>query len=119
MRIACAPSGPAVTLNRNLLEMHTSRCPSPCSPRRYATPNSRPSASAPRAPTTCVTSVPRSNLMIVGMLMTPYGTLRSLVGSGLGGYLTTEATFGDFELSYEVRPDWPADTGVLVRTTDL
>jgi len=40
-------------------------------------------------------------------------------GSGLGGYLITEATFGDFELSYEVRPDWPADTGVLVRTTDL
>jgi len=38
-------------------------------------------------------------------------------GSGLGGYLVTEARYGDFELSFEVRPDWPADTGVLVRAT--
>lgn len=40
-------------------------------------------------------------------------------GSGLGGYLVTEETFADFELAFEVRPDWPVDTGVLVRSTDL
>lgn len=40
-------------------------------------------------------------------------------GSGLGGYLITEARYGDFELGFEVRPDWPADTGVLVRASDL
>ena len=39
-------------------------------------------------------------------------------GSGLGGYIVSEATFGDFELSFEARPDWPADTGVLVRATE-
>lgn len=37
-------------------------------------------------------------------------------GSGIGSYLVTEETFGDFELKLEARPDWPADTGVLVRT---
>jgi Domain of Unknown Function (DUF1080) len=37
-------------------------------------------------------------------------------GSGVGSYLVTEETFGDFELQIEARPDWPADTGVLVRT---
>ncbi|MFD7920012.1 DUF1080 domain-containing protein [Streptomyces sp. NPDC059740] len=36
-------------------------------------------------------------------------------GSGYGGYLVSERTFGDFELRLEARPDWPADTGVLVR----
>jgi hypothetical protein len=36
-------------------------------------------------------------------------------GSGYGGYLITEETFGDFELVMEVRPDWPADTGIMVR----
>jgi Domain of Unknown Function (DUF1080) len=40
-------------------------------------------------------------------------------GSGLGGYLVTEATYADFELTFEVRPDWPADTGVLVRATAI
>jgi hypothetical protein len=35
---------------------------------------------------------------------------------GLGAYLVTEETFDDFELQIEARPDWPADTGVLVRT---
>ncbi|MFC4242131.1 DUF1080 domain-containing protein [Gryllotalpicola reticulitermitis] len=39
-------------------------------------------------------------------------------GSGLGAYLVTDASYGDFELSFEVKPDWPADTGILVRTTD-
>jgi hypothetical protein len=35
---------------------------------------------------------------------------------GLGSYLVTDETFADFELQIEARPDWPADTGVLVRT---
>jgi hypothetical protein len=35
---------------------------------------------------------------------------------GVGSYLVTEETFDDFELQIEARPDWPADTGVLVRT---
>jgi hypothetical protein len=38
-------------------------------------------------------------------------------GSGLGGYLLSDAVYGDFELVFEARPDWPADTGVLVRAT--
>jgi len=38
-------------------------------------------------------------------------------GSGLGSYLVSEETFSDFELQIEARPDWPADTGILVRTT--
>lgn len=37
-------------------------------------------------------------------------------GSGIGSYLVSEETFGDFELMIDARPDWPADTGVLVRT---
>ncbi|MDR1800053.1 MAG: DUF1080 domain-containing protein [Bifidobacteriaceae bacterium] len=37
--------------------------------------------------------------------------------TGFGGYLVTDQTFGDFELRFEVRPDWPADTGVLLRAT--
>jgi hypothetical protein len=40
-------------------------------------------------------------------------------GSGLGAYLITEATFGDFELLIDAMPDWPTDTGVLVRSTPL
>lgn len=36
-------------------------------------------------------------------------------GSGYGGYLITEDAFGDFDLSLEMRPDWPADTGVMLR----
>jgi hypothetical protein len=34
----------------------------------------------------------------------------------LGGYLVTNETFADFELLLDVRPDWPVDTGVLLRT---
>jgi hypothetical protein len=34
---------------------------------------------------------------------------------GWGGYLVSEDTFGDFELELEMKPDWPADTGVMVR----
>jgi hypothetical protein len=37
-------------------------------------------------------------------------------GSGLGSYLVTDEAFGDFELQIEARPDWRADTGILVRT---
>jgi hypothetical protein len=40
-------------------------------------------------------------------------------GCGLGGYLLTDERYGDFELTYEVRPDWLADTGVLVRASGL
>lgn len=36
-------------------------------------------------------------------------------GSGYGGYLMSEARFGDFDLALEMRPDWPADTGVMLR----
>jgi hypothetical protein len=34
---------------------------------------------------------------------------------GYGGYLVTDAAFGDFELVLEARPDWPADTGIMLR----
>lgn len=36
-------------------------------------------------------------------------------GCGLGAYLITEETFGDFELELEVNHDWPVDSGILVR----
>jgi hypothetical protein len=36
-------------------------------------------------------------------------------GSGYGGYLVSDRAFGDFELKLEMRPDWPADTGVMIR----
>lgn len=36
-------------------------------------------------------------------------------GSGWGGYLITARAFGDFELRLEANPDWPADTGVMLR----
>ncbi|MEM7602867.1 MAG: family 16 glycoside hydrolase [Verrucomicrobiota bacterium] len=40
---------------------------------------------------------------------------QSPAGSTLGAYLMTEEEYGDFELEYEMRPDWRTDTGVLVR----
>jgi len=40
-------------------------------------------------------------------------------GSGLGAYLVSDATYGDFELSFEARPDWPADTGIMLRATGI
>ncbi len=40
-------------------------------------------------------------------------------GCGFGGYLLSDAAYGDFELILEARPDWPADTGILVRTSPL
>jgi hypothetical protein len=36
-------------------------------------------------------------------------------GSGYGGYLVSDESFGDFELALEARPDWPADTGIMIR----
>lgn len=38
---------------------------------------------------------------------------------GYGGYLVSDEKFGDFELLVDANPDWPADTGILVRATDL
>lgn len=35
---------------------------------------------------------------------------------GVGSYLVTDDVFDDFELQIEARPDWPVDTGILVRT---
>jgi hypothetical protein len=36
-------------------------------------------------------------------------------GSGWGGYLVSEKKYGDFELVVEAKPDWPADTGIMLR----
>lgn len=36
-------------------------------------------------------------------------------GSREGAYLITEEEYGDFELEYEMKPDWQTDTGVLIR----
>ena len=35
---------------------------------------------------------------------------------GVGSYLVSDEAFEEFELVIEARPDWPADTGILVRT---
>lgn len=40
-------------------------------------------------------------------------------GCGYGGYLLSDEVYGDFELVLEARPDWPADTGILVRASGL
>jgi hypothetical protein len=40
-------------------------------------------------------------------------------GSGRGAYLLSDGKFGDFELELEARPDWPIDTGIMVRTHEL
>lgn len=34
---------------------------------------------------------------------------------GYGGYLVSDRTYADFELALEMNPDWPADTGVMLR----
>ncbi|MEM1443362.1 MAG: DUF1080 domain-containing protein [Verrucomicrobiota bacterium] len=36
-------------------------------------------------------------------------------GNLQGAYLMTEEEYGDFELEYEMHPDWQTDTGVLLR----
>lgn len=38
---------------------------------------------------------------------------------GLGSWLMSDETFGDFELLVDARPDWPCDTGIYVRSTAL
>jgi hypothetical protein len=40
-------------------------------------------------------------------------------GGGFGGYLVSEEVFGDFELEIDAWPDWPADTGIMLRVTAL
>lgn len=40
-------------------------------------------------------------------------------GSGLGAYLMSEKTYGDFELELEANPDWPIDTGILLRQHEI
>jgi hypothetical protein len=32
-----------------------------------------------------------------------------------GGYLVSDDKFGEFELAFDANPDWPADTGVIMR----
>ena len=36
-------------------------------------------------------------------------------GSGLGGYLVSDKAYRDFELLVDAKPDWPVDTGILIR----
>jgi len=36
-----------------------------------------------------------------------------------GAYLISEEKFADFELELDARPDWPADTGIMIRTHEL
>jgi hypothetical protein len=42
-----------------------------------------------------------------------------LPGTEAGAYLISDDTFGDFELTLEARPDFPIDTGVMVRAHAL
>jgi hypothetical protein len=41
------------------------------------------------------------------------------VESQLGAYLLSEQKFADFELELEARPDWPVDTGIMIRAHEL
>ena len=36
-------------------------------------------------------------------------------GSGFGGYLVSDSVHADFELRLQMNPDWPADSGVMLR----
>src|SRR5690242_17353271 len=38
-------------------------------------------------------------------------------GSGNGGILLTDRTFGDFELSIDMKPDWGVCSGLFIRST--
>ena len=38
---------------------------------------------------------------------------------GFGGYLLSDEKFADFELTFEANPDWPADTGIYIRTSPI
>ena len=42
---------------------------------------------------------------------------RQPIDSPHGSYLLTDGVYGDFELTYDMNPDWPTDTGLLVRAT--
>ena len=39
-------------------------------------------------------------------------------GSGNGGILLTDRTFGDFEVTLEVKPDWGVCSGLFLRSTE-
>lgn len=39
-------------------------------------------------------------------------------GSGEGGLLLTDQTFGEFELELSLKPDWGPDSGVFIRTNE-
>jgi hypothetical protein len=39
-------------------------------------------------------------------------------GSGNGGILLTDAKFGQFELSIDMKPSWGVDSGIFLRSTD-
>jgi hypothetical protein len=40
-------------------------------------------------------------------------------GSGRGSYLVSDESFADFELELEAYPDWPVDTGIMIRCQDI
>jgi hypothetical protein len=40
-------------------------------------------------------------------------------GSGRGAYLVSDEKFSDFELELEANPDWPIDTGVMIRCQEI
>lgn len=44
---------------------------------------------------------------------------RNPVNSNRGCYLRSDEKFGDFELEFEARPDWPVDTGIVIRSHAL
>ncbi|MHA6669832.1 3-keto-disaccharide hydrolase [Homoserinimonas sp. A447] len=39
-------------------------------------------------------------------------------GSGYGGFLLSDKSYSDFELTLEAKPDWPADTGISLRKAE-
>lgn len=41
------------------------------------------------------------------------------VESQFGAYLLSEQKFADFELELDARPDWPVDTGIMIRAHEL
>jgi len=41
------------------------------------------------------------------------------VDSTAGAYLVSEEKFGDFELELDANPDWPADTGIMIRANKM
>src|SRR3546814_5249146 len=53
----------------------------------------------------------------------PYTTLfrsgeQDPPGSGNGGILMTDKSYGDFELQLDMAPDWGIDSGVFLRTNN-